>query len=197
MCILTITVVLIFIPNMVLGDSLNLTGSLNVNDTQIINTSNLLVSMLVSLAEAIIPILVGAAVGHKSINHWQEKKDRIASKNNIFTDYAQSFKCHSTLLDNFVERVFKSYVVFQKDDNSRSKDRLYLDHRLFQKGNKDVIEKLQNIGMLLKRSEVAMTRFFQSTNINDFISFHNNYLSLSDKIRDETDKFELELVQLK
>src|SRR5574337_267624 len=119
MCILTITVVLIFIPNMVLGDSLNLTGSLNVNDTQIINTSNLLVSMLVSLAEAIIPILVGAAVGHKSINHWQEKKDRIASKNNIFTDYAQSFKCHSTLLDNFVERVFKSYVVFQKDDKSQ------------------------------------------------------------------------------
>lgn len=104
-----------FVSNSAFGDNLNLTGTLNVNDTQMMSTTNLLLSLIVTLAESVIPILVGAAVGHKSMRYWQEKKDGIATKNNILANYAQSFKRHGTTLDNFVERVFRSYIVFQKE----------------------------------------------------------------------------------
>lgn len=107
------------IPNVVLGQNLNLSGNLNINDNQITSSTNLLLSMIVSIAEAVAPILVGAFVGHKAINHWQDKKNKIATRNNIFTDYTQSFRRHDTLLDSFVNRVFKSYVVFDKDDRSQ------------------------------------------------------------------------------
>ncbi|HJU14690.1 MAG TPA: hypothetical protein VJ792_09575 [Candidatus Nitrosotalea sp.] len=95
---------------------MNLTGNLNINDTQITSTSNLLLSLLVTLAESILPILVGAAVGHKSINHWLEKKYNLAKKNALLENYSQSLKKHSALLDNFVNEVFRSYIVFRKED---------------------------------------------------------------------------------
>lgn len=92
---------------------MNLTGSLNVNDYQMTSTTNLLLSLVVTLAESLIPILVGAAVGHKSITHWQEKKDRIARKNHLLETYSQAVKSHMILLENFVQRVFSSYITFQ------------------------------------------------------------------------------------
>lgn len=98
------------------GENMNLTGNLNINDTQITSTSNLLLSLLVTLAESILPILVGAAVGHKSINHWLEKKYNLAKKNALLENYSQSLKKHSALLDNFVNEVFRSYIVFRKED---------------------------------------------------------------------------------
>ena len=120
MCLCGIMILtVLLIPNVALGQNLNLTGNLNINDNQIASSTNLLLSMIVSIAEAVIPILVGAFVGHKAINHWQEKKNKIATRNNIFTDYTQSFRRHGTLLDNFVNRVFKSYVVFDKGDKSQ------------------------------------------------------------------------------
>lgn len=243
--LLVITTLIGFVPNIAFGENLNLTGNLNVNDTQMTSTSSLLLSMLVSLAESIIPIVVGATVGHKSITYWHEKKDRIATKNNILANYTQSFKLHSALLDDFVDRVFKAYIVFQKDDASQliaikdytdtenninsflkfasdpgelpskrfveeykdivskienishARNRLYLDLKLLHKGNNEIIEKLHKVENLLVRSELVMSRFFHSTNNNDFINFRNSYLSLSNEVKNQTDRIELELVQLK
>ncbi len=76
--------------------------------------------MLVTLAESIIPIVVGAVVGHKSITHWQEKKDRIARKNRILDNYSQSVKMHGILLGNFVQKVFKSYIIFRNPETDQS-----------------------------------------------------------------------------
>lgn len=112
-------------PGSVLGQDMNLTGTLNVNDTQVTSTSNLLLSMLVSLAESIIPIVVGAAVGHKSIAYWHEKKAKMATRSSIRANYALSFKMHSTLMDNFAHRVFKSYVTFTQSGDSKPAPREY------------------------------------------------------------------------
>ena len=110
-----IIVLSVFVPTIAEGQNMNLTGNLNINDTQIASTSNLLLSLVVTLAESIIPIIVGAVVGHKSINHWLEKKDRLIKKNTILENYSHGLKGHIDLLDGFVNRVFRSYIIFQKD----------------------------------------------------------------------------------
>lgn len=240
---LTISAVLAFSPNFVLGDNVNLSGNLNVNDTQIVSTSNLLISMLVTLAESIIPILVGAAVGHKSITHWQEKKDEIVTRNNIIRKYTESVKYHISSLDEFVERIFKSYLVFQKDEEtvfqsgksysdkengidtflkfssdpkslpstrfqeeynnlgmvihniSNIRNSLYLDLKKFNKEKFNLEEKLRLIDDLIAKSELVAFRFFGSKNINEFVSFHDTYMAWRTKIRNETEKFESELIR--
>ena len=230
-------------PNVVLGQNLNLSGNLNINDTQVTHVSDQLLSMLISLAESIIPIVVGAAVGHKSIAYWQEKKDKMLTKNNILAGYAQSFKIHGPLLDNFAHRVFKSYVIFKEnndgksiplndysnaedkvggflkfpsdpnelpskrfyeeyrelydkiDDISQARERLYLDLKYFRGDSNKIIEKLQGVKSLLKRSELLLDKFMKSTDSEDFINCYNCYRSLSEKIKDEMDKSESDLVR--
>lgn len=105
-------------PQFALSESMNLSGSLNLNEIQQTSNTSLFLSLAVSLAESIIPIVVGAAVGHKAMRYWQEKKSKIASKNQVIEDYLQSFKRSSTLLDGFVKRTFDAYIIFEQDTTS-------------------------------------------------------------------------------
>ncbi|HJT10916.1 MAG TPA: hypothetical protein VJ771_09075 [Candidatus Nitrosotalea sp.] len=98
---------------------MSLSGNLNLNEVQETSNTSLFLSLAVSLAESIIPIIVGAAVGHKAMRYWQEKKSKMASKNQIIEDYLQSFKRSSTLLDRFIHRIFEAYVVFEQDATSK------------------------------------------------------------------------------
>ena len=52
-------------PQFALSESMNLSGSLNLNEIQETSNTSLFLSLAVSLAESIIPIVVGAAVGTK------------------------------------------------------------------------------------------------------------------------------------
>lgn len=232
------------LPNIVLGQNMNLSGSLNVNDTQVISTTNLLLSLVVSLAESIIPLVVGAAVGHKSIAYWHEKKDRIATKNNMIEDYARSFKIHGPMLDNFVQKVFRSYVIFGEaggvqavplneysasedkvkgflkfptDPNelpsrkfceeygelgdkigevSHSRECLYLDLKYFGREGLEMVEKLQNIKNLLRRSEIVLDKFVKSTDREEFMGCYETYQSLSGRIKTEMGKIESDMVRV-
>ena len=151
-------------PGLAYGENMNLTGSLNVNDMQVTSTSNLLLSMLVTLAESIIPILVGAAVGHKSITHWQEKKDVISRKNSILENYSLSFKMHNSLLDNFVNKIFREYVVFEKD------------------GNVHPSELTDNTSQENKIE--GYLRFPRESGESPSVKFHDEYMNLFSKIDD-------------
>lgn len=243
-CLLAAAVLVILqVPNLAFGQNMNLSGNLNINDTQLTSTTNLLLSMLVSLAESIIPLVVGSVVGHKSITYWHEKKDKMASKNKILAGYSQSFKTHIQLLDNFAHRVFKSYVAFGADkgaqafpldeysntedkvsgflrfpsepgampsrmfhdeydelgdkinDIAQARERLYLDLRSFRKDGAAMIEKLQNIKALLKRSEILLDKFIKSSDGEGFLDCYNRYTSLSGRIKNEAEGLELDLIQ--
>ncbi len=98
---------------------MNLTGSLNLNEVQETSNTSLLLSLAVSLAESVIPIVIGATVGHKAMKYWQEKKEKVATKSSVLADYVQSFKRRGALLDGFVKRIFGAYIVFERDAKSQ------------------------------------------------------------------------------
>lgn len=108
-------VLAVFIPQAALGADMNLSGSVNLHEFQNVSSSSLLLSVLASLAESIIPLIVSAIIGHKTIRYWQQRKSEISTRNSTITGYAQSFKRCNTLQDNFVDRVFEAYVTFERD----------------------------------------------------------------------------------
>lgn len=116
--LLAVVGIMTLIPGTIYAQNVTLSGNLNVNDNQMTSTSNLLLQVLASLAESIIPLIIGAVIGHKAIAFWLGKKERISTKNDAIANYSQAIKSHISLLDSFVERIFMSYLVFQKDEKS-------------------------------------------------------------------------------
>lgn len=47
-------------------------------------------------------------------NSWQITKEKIAIKRNILSDYEQSYKSISLLMENFVYRLTEFYVVYEE-----------------------------------------------------------------------------------
>lgn len=83
------------------------------------------------------------------------------------------------------------------DEAAHSRDRLYMYLKKLHGGKDDMIRRLEVMMELLKKSEIVMERFYQSTNAGDFATFYNIYRSLSNKIRSEVDAVESEMVRLK
>jgi hypothetical protein len=66
---------------------------------------------LKSLALVLIPIGTGALVTRYVTNYWQTTKEKLEIKRKILSDYQESYKRQSGLLDEFMFRVFEEYLV--------------------------------------------------------------------------------------
>lgn len=117
---LTTTGNLIVTGNLTTTGNLTVTGNVTLNEKSNQNSCDSKCedpnfSFLRSLALAVIPIVVGGIVTRFSTNFWQEKKDKIQTKKDILTDYDQSYKKQSVLLDTFVIRMYESYLTYDND----------------------------------------------------------------------------------
>lgn len=132
MVLVAMAVLTVCIPQVAQGSDTNLSGSVDLHEFQSISTTSLILSTLASLAESIIPIIVGALVGHKAIRYWQQRKNEISTRNSVITEFAQSFKRCNLLQDNFVGRVFGAYVTFERDGSQLAalKDYSYSEYNI-------------------------------------------------------------------
>lgn len=62
----------------------------------------------------LVPIIVGGFATRFTTNSWQITKEKIAIKRNILSDYEQSYKSISLLMENFVYRLTEFYVVYEE-----------------------------------------------------------------------------------
>ena len=72
-----------------------------------------------NVAIILIPIVAGAVITKFTTNSWQVTKEKIAIKQCILNDYADSYKKMSILQDNFVFTVIEKYVIFTNDDSEK------------------------------------------------------------------------------
>ena len=66
----------------------------------------------------LIPIVAGGIATKFTTNSWQITKEKLSIKRKILSDYEESYKKISMLLENFLYQVIESYIVYEKDTTS-------------------------------------------------------------------------------
>jgi hypothetical protein len=64
------------------------------------------------MALILIPIVAGAIVTKFTTDSWQVTKEKLEIKRTILSDYEQSYKQMSLLIENFVYRIIEAYIKY-------------------------------------------------------------------------------------